>query len=215
MSSRISHTSFDARDAYAQSVFWSQVLDFTEDHIPKRTRPRGMPDHVAGPEPVPALHHRPGRQDGEEPHALGPAASDRIREQETEPSWCSARRNWPTTGGPAAAAGSPSLIPRATSSASCPGSQPAPDRRPDRHVPPRPPGDQRWVTPAGRAARGGLGHRHSPSASSTRCVRRELDAGLLHVGAELLGAGGASDRGGDFGAAQHPGQRESAMDRPA
>jgi hypothetical protein len=31
MSSRISHTSFDARDAYAQSLFWSQVLDFTED----------------------------------------------------------------------------------------------------------------------------------------------------------------------------------------
>jgi hypothetical protein len=31
MTSRISHTSFDARDAYAQSVFWSQVLDFAED----------------------------------------------------------------------------------------------------------------------------------------------------------------------------------------
>jgi len=31
MTSRISHTSFDAIDAYAQSVFWSQVLDFTED----------------------------------------------------------------------------------------------------------------------------------------------------------------------------------------
>ena len=31
MTSRISHTSFDARDAYAQSVFWSQVLDFVED----------------------------------------------------------------------------------------------------------------------------------------------------------------------------------------
>ena len=31
MASRISHTSFDARDAYAQSVFWSQVLDFTQD----------------------------------------------------------------------------------------------------------------------------------------------------------------------------------------
>jgi len=31
MTSRISHTSFDARNAYAQSVFWSQVLDFTED----------------------------------------------------------------------------------------------------------------------------------------------------------------------------------------
>jgi hypothetical protein len=28
---RTSHTSVDARDAYAQPVFWSQVLDFTED----------------------------------------------------------------------------------------------------------------------------------------------------------------------------------------
>ena len=31
MASRISHTSFDAINAYAQSVFWSQVLDFAED----------------------------------------------------------------------------------------------------------------------------------------------------------------------------------------
>ena len=31
MTSRISHTSFDARNAHAQSVFWSQVLDFVED----------------------------------------------------------------------------------------------------------------------------------------------------------------------------------------
>jgi predicted enzyme related to lactoylglutathione lyase len=31
MTSRISHTSFDAINAYAQSVFWSQVLDFAED----------------------------------------------------------------------------------------------------------------------------------------------------------------------------------------
>ncbi|MEP7024262.1 MAG: VOC family protein [Actinomycetota bacterium] len=31
MTSRISHTSFDALDAYKQSVFWSQVLDFIED----------------------------------------------------------------------------------------------------------------------------------------------------------------------------------------
>jgi Glyoxalase-like domain len=31
MTSRISHTSFDAINAYAQSLFWSQVLDFTED----------------------------------------------------------------------------------------------------------------------------------------------------------------------------------------
>ena len=31
MTSRISHTSFDARNACAQSVFWSQVLGFAED----------------------------------------------------------------------------------------------------------------------------------------------------------------------------------------
>lgn len=31
MTSRISHTSFDARNAYEQSIFWSQVLDWTED----------------------------------------------------------------------------------------------------------------------------------------------------------------------------------------
>jgi predicted enzyme related to lactoylglutathione lyase len=31
MTSRISHTAVDARDAYAQSVFWSKVLDFVED----------------------------------------------------------------------------------------------------------------------------------------------------------------------------------------
>jgi hypothetical protein len=31
MTSRISHTSFDAIDAYAQSVWWSHVLDFVED----------------------------------------------------------------------------------------------------------------------------------------------------------------------------------------
>ena len=31
MTARISHTTFDSHDAYAQSVFWSQVLDFVED----------------------------------------------------------------------------------------------------------------------------------------------------------------------------------------
>jgi hypothetical protein len=31
MTSRISHTTFDAINAYAQSLFWSQVLDFVED----------------------------------------------------------------------------------------------------------------------------------------------------------------------------------------
>ncbi len=31
MTARISHTSFDARDAHAQSVFWGRVLGFAED----------------------------------------------------------------------------------------------------------------------------------------------------------------------------------------
>ena len=31
MTSRISHTSIDARDPYSQSLFWSRVLGFTED----------------------------------------------------------------------------------------------------------------------------------------------------------------------------------------
>ena len=31
MVSRISHVSFDATNAYEQSLFWSQVLDFVED----------------------------------------------------------------------------------------------------------------------------------------------------------------------------------------
>jgi predicted enzyme related to lactoylglutathione lyase len=31
MTARIAHTTIDARDPYAQSVFWSAVLDFAED----------------------------------------------------------------------------------------------------------------------------------------------------------------------------------------
>ncbi|MDM7990686.1 VOC family protein [Arthrobacter sp. zg-Y877] len=31
MTALISHTTFDSLDAYAQSVFWAQVLDFRED----------------------------------------------------------------------------------------------------------------------------------------------------------------------------------------
>jgi catechol 2,3-dioxygenase-like lactoylglutathione lyase family enzyme len=31
MTSRISHTTVDARDAYAQALWWSQVLDMRED----------------------------------------------------------------------------------------------------------------------------------------------------------------------------------------
>lgn len=31
MTSQVSHTSFDSRDSYAQSVFWCQVLGYHED----------------------------------------------------------------------------------------------------------------------------------------------------------------------------------------
>ena len=31
MTSRISHTTIDSRDAYTQSVWWGHVLGFTED----------------------------------------------------------------------------------------------------------------------------------------------------------------------------------------
>ncbi len=31
MTARISHTTFDATDAYAQSVFWGKVLGFGQD----------------------------------------------------------------------------------------------------------------------------------------------------------------------------------------
>ncbi|MDN3905501.1 VOC family protein [Arthrobacter sp. YD2] len=31
MTAMISHTTFDSLDAYAQSVFWAKVLDFSED----------------------------------------------------------------------------------------------------------------------------------------------------------------------------------------
>jgi len=52
MASRISHTSFDARNAYEQSVFWSKVLDWVEapddpnlpghDECPIMTRDRSQ-----------------------------------------------------------------------------------------------------------------------------------------------------------------------------
>jgi catechol 2,3-dioxygenase-like lactoylglutathione lyase family enzyme len=40
MTSRISHTTFDAHDAYAQSLWWAQVLGWTED-----TDDPNLPDH--------------------------------------------------------------------------------------------------------------------------------------------------------------------------
>jgi predicted enzyme related to lactoylglutathione lyase len=41
MTSRISHITVDARDAYAQTLFWSKVLDWTEDPDDPN-----LPEHV-------------------------------------------------------------------------------------------------------------------------------------------------------------------------
>ena len=104
MTSRISHTSFDALDAYAQSVFWSQVLDFIED-----------PDDPNKPGHEECLSRTGSTWTSDRPTARAsrrPSGSSH-----------SGRRNWPTTSGQTAA-GSRSPIPKATSSASCPGSRP-------------------------------------------------------------------------------------------
>ncbi len=57
MASRISHTSFDAVDAYAQSVFWSRVLDFIED--PEDPNLPGHVECLMGASQL-ADHRRPG-----------------------------------------------------------------------------------------------------------------------------------------------------------
>jgi hypothetical protein len=44
MTSRISHTAIDANDACVQSVFWSQVLGFTEDPDDPNEPPAGWTD---------------------------------------------------------------------------------------------------------------------------------------------------------------------------
>jgi hypothetical protein len=57
MTSRISHTSFDAINAYAQSLFWSQVLDFVEagsrSPIPRATSSASCPGTRPAPAPLP------------------------------------------------------------------------------------------------------------------------------------------------------------------
>src|SRR6185369_2140448 len=84
MTSRISHTSFDAVNAYAQSVFWSQVLDFTEDPDDPNE-----PEHeecliISRPEPAPAVHHGPDRKTVKNRVHLDLRPVDRTREQEVE-----------------------------------------------------------------------------------------------------------------------------------
>ena len=112
------------RAAYAQSVFWFQVLDFIEDPDDPNEPGTGMPDHVARPEPAPALHHGPGRQAGEEPVHLDLRPA-RYRSRRRSGFSRSGRRTSLTTGGPMAVAGSRSLIPKATSSADLLSREPA------------------------------------------------------------------------------------------
>jgi len=113
MTSRISHTSFDAINAYAQSVFWSQVLDFAED-----------PDDPNLP--------------GHEECLITSRDRSQLLLFITVPDskrWSGSsrweRRTSLIIAGPMAVAGSRLPIRRATSSASCPRIRPAPALPPD------------------------------------------------------------------------------------
>jgi hypothetical protein len=132
MTSRISHTSFDARDAYAQSLFWAQVLDFIEDP--------DDPNEPAHQECLIMSRDRsqlllfitvPDSKTVKNRMHLDLRPADRTREEETErilalgaSQLADHRRadgsGWIT-----------SPTPRAMSSASCPRNQPAPERRLD------------------------------------------------------------------------------------
>src|SRR5690349_11465235 len=132
MTSRISHMSVDALDAYAQSVFWSEVLDFTED-----------PDDPNEPGDEECLIMSRDRSqlllfitvpDGKTVKNrvhLDLRPDDRTREQETGRILALGASQQADHRRLMAAAGSRSPILKATSSASCPGNQPAPEPRPD------------------------------------------------------------------------------------
>ncbi|GAA1723809.1 VOC family protein [Isoptericola hypogeus] len=59
MTSRISHTTFDARDAYAQSVFWADVLGYTD--VPGDPNLPGHEECMIVPEPA---HDAPAESHG-------------------------------------------------------------------------------------------------------------------------------------------------------
>jgi len=121
MTSRISHTSFDARNAHAQSLFWSQVLDFAED-----------PDDPNEPGHEECLITSRDRSQlllfitvpDDKKVKTGStsicAQSTARASRRSNGSWRWGRHSLLITGGPMAAAGSHLPIPRATSSASCP-----------------------------------------------------------------------------------------------
>jgi hypothetical protein len=68
----ISHTTFDARDAYAQSVFWCRVSGVRRaPGRPEPARPRGVHDLLAGRPPTVALHRGAGGQAGQDRVAAG------------------------------------------------------------------------------------------------------------------------------------------------
>jgi len=119
MTSRISHTSFDALDAYAQSVFWSQVLDFTQD--PDDPNEPGHQECLIMSRDQSQLLLFITVPDGKTMKNRSTWTCDRpTAPASRRPSGSSrsGHRSWPTTGGLMAAAGLRSPILRATSSAS-------------------------------------------------------------------------------------------------
>ena len=137
MTSRISHTTVDSRNAHDQSVWWGQVLGFSQD-----PRDPNLPGHeecmIFSPDgrPAAAVHRGAGRQDGQEPDALRPPAHRPHHDEEVE-RLLGARRHAgddrATSTGPAPA-GSRWPTPRATSSACCAARPNARPLRPPREV---------------------------------------------------------------------------------
>jgi hypothetical protein len=85
MTSRISHTSFDALDAYAQSVFWGQVLDFREDpDDPNLPGHEECPIYSADRREVLLFIKVPDRKQLKNRVHLDLRPVDRSREEETE-----------------------------------------------------------------------------------------------------------------------------------
>ena len=86
MTSRISHTTVDAHDAYRQSVWWAEVLGMQED--PEDPNEPGHEECMIfsrrRPDPHP-LHRGPRRQAAQEPDPLRPASGrPATRDEEVE-----------------------------------------------------------------------------------------------------------------------------------
>jgi hypothetical protein len=120
MTSRISHTTIDAHNAYTQSLWWSQVLDMKQD--PDNPNEPGHKECLIisadGHQQLLFIEVPEGKQVKNRIHFdLRP--TDRTRDEEIERCSASAQRRSPTGETPTVRGGSCWLTPKATSSASC------------------------------------------------------------------------------------------------